>query len=192
MRLAVLLTLSMGAQAGDGKSAEKPIAPLRCLADGRGFFRARIGGSIKAELDWNNDGTECTGDTRPSGGVRMRFSHAFGKAGEQLVFVFGIPSLREGQPDRNLPVNLTVIRQGAGQFFGTTGDDKCTIDALNQEAIVGIPHRSRSYRVIARGFCMQPAPSISGKGAVLLTRFDFSGRVDFNEEDDATDVLKAR
>ena len=168
-------------------SAASAAAGPRCLDAGKGFFRARISGSINAELNWSNDGTECTGGTRPTGGVRVRFSHAFGNAGQQLVFVFGIPSLREAQPGRNMPVNLTVIRQGAGQFFGTAGDDKCTIDELHQEAIVGAPHRNRSYRVIARGFCMQPAPAVRGAGSVLVSRFDFSGRVDFNEEDTEPD-----
>jgi hypothetical protein len=163
-------------------------ASVRCLSDGQGYFRARISGSINSELNWPNNGTECTGATRPDGGVRMRFSHAFGDAGQRLVFLLGIPALREGQPARNISVNLTVIREGAGQFYGTTGDDKCSIDAVKQEAIVGVPHRNRSYRVTARGFCMQPAPSIRGKGAVLLTRFDFSGPIDFSEEDNAPDA----
>ncbi|HYM35074.1 MAG TPA: hypothetical protein VET48_06720, partial [Steroidobacteraceae bacterium] len=91
---------------------------IRCLADGQGFFRARISGSISSELDWSNEGLECTGAARPSGGVRVRFSHTFGDKDMQLVFLFGIPGLREGEPARNLPVNLTVIVQGAGQFFG--------------------------------------------------------------------------
>jgi hypothetical protein len=161
-----------------------------CLADGQGYFRARIAGSIVSELNWSNSGTACTGGVRPSGGARIRFAHPFGADGQRLVFVFGIPSLVEGKPGRNMPVNLTIIREGAGQFFGTAGDDKCAIDELHQEPIKGIPLRNRSYRVVARGFCMQPAPAVRGKGSVLVTRFDFSGRVDFNEQDTAelTDV----
>jgi hypothetical protein len=169
-------------------AADRAIATPRCLEDGQGYFRARISGSIESEINWLNTGTGCTGATRPDGGVRMRFSHAFGEKQQKLVFLFGIPTLKEGQSARNLPVNLTVIREGAGEFFGTAGEDKCTIDDLRQEAIVGIPRRNRSYKVVARGFCMQPAPSLRGKGSVLVTRFDFSGRIDFNEEDDALDA----
>jgi hypothetical protein len=33
--------------------------------------------------------------------------------------------------------------------------------------------------VTARGFCTEPARAVRGKGAVLLSRFDYSGRVDF-------------
>lgn len=177
------VAIATGAPVSD--SADKPIAPVRCLESGHGFFRARISGSINAELNWSNDGLECAGGARPDGGVRVRFSHPFGEPGQKLAFLFGISSFREDRPGRNMPVNLTVIREGAGEFFGTTGDDKCIIDELRQEAIVGVPHRQRSYRVIARGFCMQPAPGLSGKGSVLLTRFDFSGKVDFLEEDTA-------
>jgi hypothetical protein len=157
-------------------------AASSCLEQGNGFLRARLSGSIRAEIDWQRS-MECSGATRPGGGVRMRFSHAFGDKDQQLVLVFGIGELREGEPARNLPVNVTVIRQGAGEFFGTQGDASCMIDELQQEALAGIPLRNRSYRVVARGFCMKPARAINGNGSVLLTRFDFAGRVDFSEED---------
>jgi hypothetical protein len=101
----------------------------------------------------------------------------------RLVLVFGIAGLREGKSARELPVNLTVIREGQGQFFSTQGDDKCTLDEVVQEPIVGIPHRSRSYRVVARGFCTGPARAVRGQGAVLLSRFDYAGRIDFGSED---------
>jgi len=101
----------------------------------------------------------------------------------RLVLVFGIAGLREGQSARALPVNLTVIREGHGQFFSTQGDDKCTLDEVTQQPIVGIPHRSRSYKVVARGFCTEPARAVRGNGAVLLSRFDFAGRIDFDSED---------
>jgi hypothetical protein len=105
------------------------------------------------------------------------------------VLVFGIAQLREGQSARNVPVNVTVIREGAGEFFSTQGDDKCTLDRVTQEAIVGIPHRSRSYRVTARGFCTKPARAVRGNGAVLLSRFDYAGRVDFETEETRTDDI---
>jgi hypothetical protein len=170
-------TIAPGMPANDAKS---------CLEQGKGFLRARLSGSIRADIDWQQS-LECSGATRPGGGVRMRFSHAFGDKDQQLVLVFGIGRLREGEPARNLPVNVTVIRQGAGEFFGTQGDANCTIDELHQEALAGIPLRNRSYRVVARGFCMKPARAINGKGSVLLTRFDFAGRVDFSEEDTRPD-----
>jgi hypothetical protein len=171
--------------------AVRPAQPASCLPSGDGYLRARLAGAIKSELVWGNDGTECTGAVRPSdGGIRMRFSRPesepAGAAAAQpgrLVLVFGIAGLREGQSARALPVNLTVIREGHGQFFSTQGDDKCTLDEVTQQPIVGIPHRSRSYKVVARGFCTEPARAVRGNGAVLLSRFDFAGRIDFDSED---------
>ena len=55
---------------------------------------------------------------------------------------------------------------------------KCT-----QEPLAGIPLRNRSYRVIARGFCIKPLPAVRNAGVLHITRFDFAGRIDFSEED---------
>lgn len=162
-----------------------------CLPDDSGYLRARIRGSIDAELNWGNDDTECIGAVRPTdGGIRMRFTHQASpgrKPEESLVLVFGIAGLHEGQDAKALPVNVTVIREGTGEFYGTQGDDKCTLDAITQTPLVGIPNRSRSYRVVARGFCTEPARAVQGKGAVLLSRFDYAGRVDFGSEDTEPD-----
>jgi hypothetical protein len=173
------------AQAVDAAKAA-PAAPAKCLPAGNGYLRARLAGTVNTELNWGNEGTECTGAVRPTdGGIRMRFSRPDGQ--HKLVLVFGIAQLAEGKSARNLPVNVTLIREGAGEFFSTQGDDKCTLDHVTQDAIVGIPHRSRSYRVTARGFCTEPARAVRGKGSVLLSRFDYSGRVDFGDEDKQTD-----
>lgn len=158
---------------------------MACLADGKGFFRARLQGSLKADIDWGNEGTECTGAIRPDGGVRLGFSRPIYADGQRLVVLFGIAGLKEGASARALPVNVTVIRQGTGEFFGTQGDDKCTLDEVHQTPIAGIPLRNRMYHVTARGFCIQPARALRGDGAVLITRFDFSGRIDFAEADTA-------
>lgn len=158
--------------------------PADCLPDGSGFLRARLKGSIERELDWSNAGTGCTGAVRPTdGGIRVRFTRALDET-TQLVLVFGIAGLHEGASASALPVNVTVIREGSGEFFSTQGDDKCTLDRITQKPLVGIPNRSRIYRIEARGFCTGPARALNGDGSVLITRFDFAGRVDFDEADD--------
>lgn len=168
--------------------APPPPPAAKCLPAGDGYLRARLSGAVSTELDWGNEGTECTGAVRPTdGGIRMRFSRLDGEG--KLVLVFGIAQLREGRSAHNVPVNVTLIREGAAQFFSTQVDDKCTLDAVTQEAIVGIPHRARSYRVTARGFCTKPARAVRGTGAVLLSRFDYSGRVDFESQDTQTDDI---
>lgn len=169
------------------KTATAPSAVPNCLPAGDGYLKARLAGALNTELNWGNSGTECTGAVRPTdGGIRMRFT-ATTTDGEKLVLVFGIASLREGQVARSVPVNVTLIREGAGEFYGTQGDDKCMLDQVTQHPIVGIPHRARSYRIVARGFCTEPARAIRGKGAVLLSRFDYAGRVDFDSEDKTSD-----
>jgi hypothetical protein len=198
-RLRVLLCMLSTVFAGNGHAqapppqapATAPAAPAKCLPAGDGYLRARLSGALSTELDWGNDGTECTGAVRPTdGGIRMRFSRPDGPG--KLVLVFGIAHLREGKQGRNIPVNVTLIREGAGEFFSTQGDDKCTLDLVTQDVIVGIPRRARSYRVTARGFCTEPARAVRGKGAVLLSRFDYSGRVDFETEETQTDdILRA-
>lgn len=185
--LAVLMACKVHAQAQPAAApTAKPAPPAKCLPAGNGYLRARLSGAVKTELNWGNEGTECTGAVRPTdGGIRMRFSRHDGQ--HKLVLVFGIAQLAEGKSARNLPVNVTLIREGAGEFFSTQGDDKCTLDQVTQDVIVGIPNRSRSYRVTARGFCTEPARAVRGKGSVLLSRFDYSGRVDFGSEDQQTD-----
>jgi hypothetical protein len=164
-------------------SETHPAVPTLCLPDGRGYLRARLSGVVKAELDWGNDGMECTGAVRPDGGIRVRFSRNDPSGDGRLVLLFGIAGLREGKAAKALPVNVTVIREGKGEFYSTQGDNKCTLDEVKQEPLVGIPHRSRSYRITARGFCTNPARAVRGDGVILLSRFDYVGRVDFDSED---------
>ena len=169
-------------------SETRPATAELCLPDGRGYLRARLSGVVKAELDWGNDGMECTGAVRPDGGIRVRFSRNDTAEGGRLVLLFGIAGLREGKTAKALPVNVTLIREGKGEFYSTQGDNKCTLDEVKQEPLVGIPHRSRSYRITARGFCTNPARAVRGDGVILLSRFDYVGRVDFDSEDsDETD-----
>jgi hypothetical protein len=190
----MLLTYACAAERRQDPPAEHTpteSAPVACLPNGTGYLRARLSGSISAELEWRNDGTECSGAVRPDGGIRMLFSRFDEPSASKIVLVFGIAKLREGESAKALPVNVTVIREGAGEFYSTQGDDKCMLDAVKQEPIVGVPHRSRSYRVSARGFCTEPARAVRGKDAILLSRFDFAGRVDFETEDTEDDLVMA-
>lgn len=155
-----------------------------CLPDGKGFLRARIDGAVKTELEWGNAGTQCSGSIRPNGGLRLRFKRNEARQDSGWTLLFGITDLKEGQSAKALPVNVTLIREGSGDFYGTQGDHRCTIDEVSQEPLAGIPLRNRSYRVTARGFCTQPARAVKGSGAVLISRFDFAGRVDFSSDDE--------
>lgn len=183
--LALMITCKVDAQSPLTVPPANPdsAAPADCLPDQGGYLRARLKGSINSELDWGNVGTQCTGAVRPDGGVRMRFTHELNTAGGRLVLIFGIAGLREGRPAKALPVNVTVIREGSGDFFSTQGDNKCLVDQVSQAPIAGVLRGTRSYRVVVRGFCTEPARAVHGPGAVLISRFDYAGRIDYEAED---------
>jgi hypothetical protein len=157
-----------------------------CLESGDGYLRARLGGAIDARIDWPNSGTRCQGEPKDKpAGVRMSFQRA-SPSPPDLLFVFGITGVREGKPARATGVNLTVIVQGTNRIYGTLGDSRCTVDSLTQRPL---PTKG-SYRLEARGFCTQPAHSVRGKDAVLVSTFEFAGLVNFDtEKDDAAPTI---
>jgi hypothetical protein len=153
---------------------------VECLATGDGYLRAKLAGAIEARIDWPNSGTHCEGESREKPpGVRLSFQRASGAA-PNLLLVFGLNGVREGQSAREVKVNLTVIMQGTSRIFGTLGDSRCTVDSLTQRAL----KTAGSYRLEARGFCTQPAHAVRGKGDVLVSTFDFAGPVTFHSESD--------
>lgn len=185
--------ISSNAAAGDDKVHGKPATATvttnkvqeQCLPDGMAYLRARLNGAINAELNWERSRLQCEGSARPDErGIRLRFTQLDG-SGAPLVLLFGISGLHEGESGKALPVNVTIIREGSGEFYGTQGDNKCTIDELHQERLSAAPRRERTWRVIARGFCTQPARALNGTGSVLISRFDFAGRVDYGDDVEA-------
>jgi len=195
--LALVLNTGVGTAAEPATPAQPAAAKIKstsqsprspCLPGGGGYLRARLSGAINAELNWDREGIECTGAVRPTdGGIRMRFTGKLGgpdHGDDRLVLVFGIAGLQEGQHARAKPVNVTVIREGSGEFYGTQGDDKCTLDEITQTPIEGLPRRARSYRIVARGFCTKPARAVRGEGVLLISRFDYAGQVNFETEDE--------
>jgi len=160
----------------------------QCLPNQEGFLRARLSGSSNEELNWGAAHLDCTGAARPDdAGIRIRFTEAHPAASQHWIVVVGISRLKEGQRGRALPANVTLVREGSGEFYSTQGDDKCTIDDVRQTAITGIPRKTRSYRVTARGFCTEPARSVRGTGSILVSRFDFAGRVDYETQSEEND-----
>ena len=98
--------------------------------------------------------------------------------------VFGISAAGEGVGGRELPTNLTVIFEG-DNALATRGDDKCTVDELKQERLGALGGSSRSYRVIARGFCIAPASALHAEENIVVSSFDFAGSVIFEDPDPA-------
>jgi hypothetical protein len=153
---------------GSGASAD-------CLESGDGYFRARVAGAIDAKIDWPNSGTKCQGESKSAPpGVRMSFQRS-GQPKPDLLFVFGLTGVREGQPVHVAGANLTLIVQGTPKIFGTLGDSRCTVDSLTQRRL----RTPGVYRVEARGFCTQPAHAVRGTDAVLVRTFEFAGLVNY-------------
>jgi hypothetical protein len=184
--LALWLMTAVLAEAADSPapatsgSAAAPSAG--CLAAGNGFLRARIRGALNLDIDWKNAELECDGSERPNGhGIRLSFAGPTRSGGRRLRMVFGVATAAEGAPGRALPTNLTIIFEGEQRLYSTRGEDRCTIDELREERVGALDSSLRSYRVIARGFCTLPAIALDRDERILVTRFDFAGRVSFDD-----------
>jgi hypothetical protein len=174
----VLLNSTGATLAADAAAPSAPAPVVACLASGDGYLRARLAGAINTTINWPNTGTRCQGESKSQPpGVRLSFQRAPG-ARPNLLFVFGLTGIREGQPAHETGVNLTVILQGTPRIFGTLGDSRCTVDSLTQKPL---PAKG-TYRVEARGFCTQPAHAVRGDGDVLVSTFEFAGPVDYGVE----------
>ncbi len=183
MAAAVLLQLLFLQQA---LPAAATTADARCLPDQDGFLSMRLRGSIEAEIHWKEPGLDCTGMSRPDGrGLRIRFAGSLPDGGG-LAIVFAAPELRKGASGRGVPVNVTLLDAAGERIYGTQGHGRCVLDEVEQRAIDDESYPASSYRVSASGFCVAPARAVDGDGSILLTRFDFAGRVTFREDEGAT------
>jgi hypothetical protein len=155
-----------------------------CLASGDGYLRAHIRGALKLDVSLRNAELECDGGPRPDGsGIRVSFAGPARSDGRRLRMVFGVAKATEGITGRELPTNLTVIFEGEQRMFATRGDDKCTVDEFKQERRGALGGPIRTYRVIARGFCIAPVQALNSEQTILVTSFDFAGNVTFEDLD---------
>jgi hypothetical protein len=151
-----------------------------CLASGDGYLRVRIRGALKLDVSLRNAELECDGGPRPDGsGIRVSFAGPARSDGRRLRMVFGVANAIEGAKGRELPTNLTVIFEGEQRMFATRGDDKCTVDEFNQERVGALGGPIRTYRVIARGFCIAPVKALNSEQTIVVDSFDFAGNVTF-------------
>jgi hypothetical protein len=185
--LAPLLLLTLGTTPA---AATETLPAPRCLPDEGGFLAMRLRGNIEEDLRWTEPMLACTGMSRPDGrGFRLRF--AVERDGGELAVVFAAPGLGIGASGRGIPVNVTLLDGAGERIYGTQGDSRCVFDEIEQQPINDPNLPPHSYRVAARGFCVSPARALDGDGSVLLTRFDFAGRVTF-QEDHGTPIEPSR
>jgi hypothetical protein len=155
-----------------------------CFAVGGGYLRARIRGAVDLDLNWKNADMQCEGGPRPSGnGVRVSIGGPARGKGNRIRLVFGVAGVGEGRGGKALRTNVTLLFEGEQRIFATQGDDKCTVDTLSQERVEVLGAKQAVYRVVARGFCVGPATNLTGQERVVVTSFDFAGRVEFSDDD---------
>lgn len=181
-----------------------------CLRSGKAYLRARIRGAVRADIDLHGAALRCEGGPRHDGsGIRMGFEGRVPRLG-RVRMIFGIDRATEGRAGRELPTNLTVFFGDEKRLFATQGDGNCTVDRLTQEPVsarhaptrargdiaksrahstAGTDRpeadgaRTRSYRVVAHGFCIAPVNDIARRRRIVVTTFDFAGRADFDTPD---------
>jgi hypothetical protein len=172
-------------------SADSP-STSGCFVAGDGYLRARLRGAMELDLDWKNADMECAGGPRPfrtnadsddAPGIRVSIGGPLRGDGRRIRIVFGIADVREGAGGEALKTNVTVLFEGEQRVFATLGDDKCTVDTLSQHRVESLGETRAVYRVVARGFCLGPATSLTRGERVFLTSFDFAGRVEFGDDD---------
>lgn len=169
-------------------------------AEPASFLEARLRGAIDADLAWSTADLSSEGGARPDGsGIRVVLTGSLGPAGQRVRLVFGMAAAPGQASARAVPTNLTLIVEGANRVYATLGDDKCSVDALEQQPITAttapgalgggaaagtasVP-AAGDYWVSARGFCMEPAATLDGAERVLLSRFDFRGRIHLEPAD---------
>ena len=187
---ALLITLCVvAACSGRDVPRSAPRLPQAdCLPGERGFLRAKFRGAIEAEPDWRGAELQCEGGARPDGsGVRVSFLGPADLQGRRLRMVFGIGAKPGLGASHSVPTNVTVIVEGQKQLYGTQGDNKCEVESMVQEPVIGkAAARStlmREYRIAARGYCIDPASSLDGTARLYIDRFDFAGLARFNENE---------
>jgi hypothetical protein len=143
-----------------------------------------VRGAVTLDLDWKNADMQCEGGPRPSGnGVRVSIGGPSRGDGRRIRLVFGVGGVGEGRGGEALRTNVTLLFEGEERIFATLGDDKCTVDTLEQQRVGSLGDSRAIYRVVGRGFCLGPATSLSRSERVFITSFDFAGRVEFVDDD---------
>ncbi len=190
--IACAITVALGSSAActPRQAQGSAVAPAdSCLPGERGYLRARVRGAIDADIDWRGAQLHCEGGARPEGrGLRLSFGGPPDAQGRRLRLVFGIAASPGSGASRDRPTNVTIIVEGGNQLFATQGDDKCTVESLQQQPLEdsearGTPGGYHVYRIAARGYCIDPAATLQGNGHLYINRFDFAGAAQFEDNE---------
>ncbi len=151
-----------------------PTAASRCGTGG--FLEAELVGALSTSLAWDANVLACEGMPRPDErGARLRFAGPGLRPGETLAVIIAMPGLERGATGREFATNATVMIEGSGRFFSTSGDEVCWTDVVRQE-----PLTADRYAIAGSLYCIAPLVEINGNSSVTIAELSFSGFVDWS------------
>ena len=152
-----------------------PPAPQPGGCGERGYVRTNFYGEFAGPVDWPAGDLECQGMPRPEGkGARLRFARQ--SADLSLAIIVAMPGLERGATARELGSNVTVIEEGGGRFFSTSGLGNCWTDVLEQQQQ---DEDADVYFVAGTLYCIAPLAEVNGDSSVTLRELEFGGYLDW-------------
>jgi hypothetical protein len=105
--------------------------------------------------------------------------------GRRLRLVFGIAARPGESMQRAVPTNVTAIVENGNRVYATLGDDKCTVEAVQQQPLAetSATRGMHNYRVAARGYCVDPATTLDGRARLYINRFDLAAIASYEARD---------
>lgn len=138
-----------------------------------GYLRTTLYGAFEGQIDWSNDELDCEGMPRPEGaGARLRFAGTAPNGVQSLAFIIAMPMLERGTTATELASNVTIIEEGSGRFFSTSGLESCWTD-------VDAPN---NYSITGTLYCITPLPEVNGDSSILLRELHFNGLLDWSAQ----------
>ena len=142
----------------------------------RGYVRTSFYGEYSGPVDWSAGDLDCAGMPRPNGqGARLRFA---GQSGDlAIAIIVAMPELERGSTAQELPSNVTVIEEGSGRFFSTSGLESCWTDIVSQQRI---DESSDAYFIAGTLYCIAPLAEVNGDSSVTVRELQFGGELDWS------------
>ena len=145
-----------------------------------GYLRTTLYGSFEGEIDWSNGELDCAGMPRPDdAGARLRFAGKTDDGAHSLAFIIAMPALERGAAGRELASNVTMIEEGSGRFFSTSGLESCWTDVDAQSVV---DDASDTYSISGTLYCITALPEMNGDSSVLLRELNFRGLLDWSTQ----------
>ncbi len=144
----------------------------------RGRLQARLHGAISAQLLWNRDELECGGMPRPEGrGARLRFAGQLDAEDRRIALIIAIPELQRAVTGTEYASNVTLIEEGSGRFFSTSGLDNCLTDIT---ALGAVDETGDQFSIDGILYCVSPLAEVNGESSVSISDLRFSGLLDWS------------